>query len=156
MSSTFFSQDELAKNQQYNDGYLIWRSQMPRGKNKNGASFGVRLAALRKAAGYTQEELAEEIGISRRVIAYYEAESEYPPTTLLPQLAKAFDMTVDELLGTSSIKKAAKPSNSRLQRRLQQLEKLGAREKRQVLQLLDTFIERERWKRKAEGAGRST
>lgn len=119
---------------------------------KNGKSFGERLAALRKAAGYTQEELAEEIGVSRRIITYYEGESDYPPAALLPQLAKAFDMTVDELLGTGSIKKAARPSNTRLQRRLQQLEKLGAREKRQVLQLLDTFIERERWKKKAEGA----
>jgi len=120
---------------------------------KNGKSFGERLAALRKAAGYTQEELAEEIRVSRRIITYYEGESDYPPAALLPQLAKAFDMTVDELLGTGSIKKAARPSNTRLQRRLQQLEKLGAREKRQVLQLLDIFIERERWKRKAEGAG---
>jgi len=87
-----------------------------------------------------------------RIITYYEGESDYPPAALLPQLAKAFDMTVDELLGTGSIKKAARPSNTRLQRRLQQLEKLGAREKRQVLQLLDTFIERERWKKKAEEA----
>jgi len=36
-----------------------------------------------------------------------------------------------------------------LQRRLQQIEKLGAREKRQILQFLDTFIEREKLKRKA-------
>jgi len=122
-------------------------------KAKTQESFGERLAALRKAAGYTQAELAEEIGVSRRIITYYEGESDYPPADLLPQLAKALNMTIDELLGSGSIKKTANPSYSRLQRRLQQLEKLGAKEKRQVLQLLDTFIERERWKRKAEGAG---
>jgi transcriptional regulator with XRE-family HTH domain len=154
MSSTFFHPNELAETQQYNERHLMWRSQMPREKNKNGTSFGARLAALRKAAGYTQEELAEELGVSRRIITYYEGESDYPPAALLPQLAKAFDMTVDELLGADAVKKtAARPGNTRLQRRLQQLEKLGAREKRQVLQLLDTFIERERWKKKAEGAG---
>ena len=47
------------------------------------ASFGHRLATLRKAAGFTQQELADEIGASRRMIAYYEAESDHPPANLL-------------------------------------------------------------------------
>jgi len=32
------------------------------------------------------------------------------------------------------------------------LEKLGAKEKRQIMQFLDTFIEREQLKRKVQGA----
>ena len=39
---------------------------------------------LREAAGYTQQELADEVGVSRRMIAYYEGQSTHPPTTLLP------------------------------------------------------------------------
>jgi hypothetical protein len=42
-----------------------------------------------------------------------------------------------------------------LHRRLQQLEKLGAREKRHVLQLLDNFIEKERLKIKKRGSQRN-
>jgi ribosome-binding protein aMBF1 (putative translation factor) len=34
-------------------------------------SFGERLASLRKAAGFTQIELAAELGISQRMGAYY-------------------------------------------------------------------------------------
>ena len=34
-----------------------------------------RVRALRKAAGYTQQELAQELGVSRRMIAYYEGET---------------------------------------------------------------------------------
>lgn len=37
-----------------------------------GNDFGERLAALRKAAGFTQVELAAELGISQRMVAYYE------------------------------------------------------------------------------------
>jgi len=37
----------------------------------------------------------------------------------------------------------------RLWRRFSQIEKLDAKEKRQVIQLLDTFIEKERLKQKA-------
>ena len=40
--------------------------------------FGTRLVALRKAAGYTQQQLADELGVTRRMVAYYETESEHP------------------------------------------------------------------------------
>jgi len=42
-------------------------------------------------------------------------------------------------------------ANSRLQRRLAQIEQLGPTEKRQVLQLIDAFIERGQLKRKVAG-----
>ena len=80
---------------------------------------------------------------------FYEGETEYPPTALLPKIAKALRISADDLLGVGPLKKTTRPANSRLQRRLQQIEKLGAREKRQILQFLDTFIEREKLKRKA-------
>jgi len=47
------------------------------------------------------------------------------------------------------MKKTTNPGNSRLQRRLQQIEQLDATEKRQVLQVIDAFIERGQLKRKA-------
>lgn len=53
------------------------------------ANFGRRLAKLRKHAGYTQVTLAKEVGISRRIIAYYEVEADYPPAHLLPEIATA-------------------------------------------------------------------
>lgn len=96
-------------------------------------------------------ELAEELGISRRIIAYYEAEADYPPSHLLPEIAKALKITTDELLGHAPIKKQPKPRNTRLARRLEQIEQLGVKEKRQVLQFIDTVIEREKWKKKATG-----
>lgn len=81
--------------------------------------------------------------------AYYEGETEYPPTHLLPRIAQALHISADELLGIAPLKKATKPRDSRLQRRLQQIEGLSVTEKRQVLQLLDAFIERGQLKRKA-------
>ncbi len=81
----------------------------------------------------------------------YEGETEYPPSTLLPGLAKALGVSLEALLGTEPIKKSArasKPANSRLQRRLAQIEKLEPTERRQVLQLIDAFIERGQLKRK--------
>src|SRR3954467_6757587 len=51
-------------------------------------TFGERLARLRLAAGYSQRDLAAEVGISQRMVAYYEGETSYPPSHLLPVLAK--------------------------------------------------------------------
>lgn len=125
-------------------------SLMPKQSNGELSGFGTRLAARRKAAGYTQQELANEVGVSRRMIAYYEGETQHPPTAILPKLALALGITTDELLNVTGGRKAAPPQMSnRLQRKLQQIEKLGTKEKRQAMQLLDMFIEREQLKRQA-------
>lgn len=129
---------------------------MPKIKKEDAMNFGARLVELRKAAGFTQQELADEVGVSRRMVAYYEGQTDHPPTTLLPSIAKALNVTTDALLGAAPVKRMPKPANSRLQRRLQQIEKLGTQEKRQVLQLIDAFIERGQLKRKAQGKQAAT
>jgi transcriptional regulator with XRE-family HTH domain len=115
------------------------------------AKFGERLAQLRKAAGYTQVELAQELGISQRMVAYHESPNANPPVNLLPRIAQALGITIDELFGRPTKRRLAKQEgDSRLRRRLLALEKLDVAEKRQVLQLLDAFIERGQLRRKTE------
>lgn len=139
------------ENHSYNLGHRITAETvvMPKKKSEAPQSFGARLAALRKAAGFTQMELAEELGTSQRMIAYYESPQALPPSALLPRMAQALGISTDVLLGVAPVKRAAKPRDSRLHRRLQQVEQLEPNEKRQVLQLLDAFIERGQLKRKA-------
>lgn len=121
---------------------------MPRARERT-TEFGARLTALRKAAGYTQVELAAELGTTQRMIAYYESRAEKAPAALLPKLAAALGVSADELLGIKPLRKGRKP-DTQLQRRLQRIEKLDPKDKRQVLQLLDAFLERERLKRKMQ------
>jgi transcriptional regulator with XRE-family HTH domain len=118
---------------------------------QDSTSFGERLAQLRKAAGYTQVELAQDLGISQRMIAYYESPNASPPANLLPRIAAALGITIDELFGRTPKRRLAKQDgDSRLRRRLLAIEKLDLADKRQVLQLLDAFIERGQLKRKVE------
>ncbi len=114
------------------------------------AGFGVRLAELRKAAGVTQTALAAEIGISQRMMAYYEGPIAQPPANLLPLIARALGVSIDALLGVESSRRRAKASDTRLQRRLAQIEKLPVQERRQILQVLDAFIERGQLKQKMQ------
>jgi transcriptional regulator with XRE-family HTH domain len=117
--------------------------EVARKKNGERPGFGARLSALRKAAGYTQQELAQELGVPRRMVAYYEGETEHPPAALLPGLAAALRVSTDELLGAAPLRRRAAKAHSRLQRRMQQIERMHPNEKRQVLQILDALIERE-------------
>lgn len=110
--------------------------------NPNTEGFGARLVQFRKAAGYTQQQLADEIGASRRQIAYYEGESEHPPASLLIALAQALNVTTDELLGVRQTRKLASVS-TRLERRIKQIERMPPKPKQQLLGLIDTFISAE-------------
>ncbi len=119
---------------------------MPKQNFDELTDFGKRLVKLRKTAGYTQAELAKELNVTQRMISYYEGQSDYPPASLLPKLTKLLNVSADELLGIQPIKKNRKP-DTRIQRWMQQIEKMGNTERRQVMQLLDAFIEREQLKR---------
>jgi hypothetical protein len=85
-------------------------------------------------------------------MAYYEIPTAYPPANLLPVFAKALGVSVEALLGVETAKRLTKATDTRMQRRFQQIDKLDAADKRQVLQLIDAFIERGQLKRKAQAS----
>ena len=114
------------------------------------APFGPRLAELRNLAGFTQRELAKVLGISQRMVAYYEGQTDHPPAQLLPALSQLLGLSVDELLGMKPVKApAAKATNQQLWRRLKQIEKLPASERKQLLGVIDAFLDRNRLIREA-------
>ncbi|MBI3141019.1 MAG: helix-turn-helix transcriptional regulator [Rhodocyclales bacterium] len=121
---------------------------MPKRKMEVIESFGKRLAQLRKDAGFTQVEFAAEVGITQRMVAYYEAPDAHPPAHLLPRMAQALGVGVDVLLGMSQPRRPKKLATNRLERRLMEIEKLDPKAKRQITRLLDTFIEREKLKQR--------
>ncbi len=105
-------------------------------------SFGERLARLRKARGYTQTELGEILGLSQRMMTYYEREDGRPPAHLLGQMAEALGVTVDELLGLKPVADKPAPRNTRLWRKLREIEKLPAGDRKAVLKLVDGMLAR--------------
>jgi len=74
---------------------------MRRTRTEPPQGFGTRLAELRRAAGLTQVELAEAVGISQRMVAYYESAEDYPLAQLLRHLSRVLGVTTDELLGVA-------------------------------------------------------
>lgn len=69
--------------------------------------FKDKLLELRKNKGLTQEELARDLFISRTAISKWESGRGYPSLASLEELAKYFSVTIDELINTDEIIKAA-------------------------------------------------
>ena len=61
-------------------------------------AFGPRITELRKAAGLSLRAFAREIGISHRMLVYYETQATKPPFDLLPKMAKALGVSVRDLI----------------------------------------------------------
>ena len=61
-------------------------------------NLGAHIAALRKAKGMTQEQLASALGISAPAVSKWETESSCPDITLLCPLARALGTNLDTLL----------------------------------------------------------
>jgi transcriptional regulator with XRE-family HTH domain len=103
-------------------------------------TFGRRLAAIRKARGFTQRDLALRVGISNRMIAYYEAQTTRPPADKLTDIAKVLKITTDQLLGTAAISVEA-PQNSRLWKRLKVVDKLPPKAQKKVVELAELLAQ---------------
>ncbi len=61
-------------------------------------TIGSFIAALRRAAGMTQRELADRLNVSDKTISRWERDDGYPDLTLIPVIAEIFGVTSDELL----------------------------------------------------------
>ncbi len=59
---------------------------------------GEQIAVLRKTKGLTQSELGERIGVSFQAVSKWERGETLPDVTLLPDLAKILETTVDYIL----------------------------------------------------------
>lgn len=62
-------------------------------------NFGNRLRALRQAKGWTQEELATRLGLTKSVVSAYETSLRYPSYDILIRITSIFNVTSDYLLG---------------------------------------------------------
>ena len=76
-------------------------------------SIGNRIGHLRRAAGLTQETLAEKLGVSSQAVSKWENDLSCPDISLLPALAKILGTTTDALLTGKSNEVRVVPADQR-------------------------------------------
>ena len=62
-------------------------------------NFGNRLRQMRKAKGYSQQQIADLVGVHRTTYTRYESGAVEPPLDTLCRMADLMGCTTDELLG---------------------------------------------------------
>src|SRR5688572_18836232 len=71
---------------------------------------GAAIAELRRARDWTQVELAERLHVTHQAVSRWENGDSFPDLALLYNLARLFDVGVDDLLaGPQSVGKGARP-----------------------------------------------
>jgi transcriptional regulator with XRE-family HTH domain len=121
-------------------------------KSGNNRSFGRRLAQIRKAKGLTQTELGSRIGVSQRIMHHYENKAEYPPAQKIIDLARALDMSVDELLGVDKGSfDSYKNINPKLAKRLRLASNLPSHELKALSTFIDALLLKQKVRAKAAG-----
>lgn len=61
-------------------------------------TFGEKLRETRKAAGFSQEELAEKLNVSRQAITKWESDTGLPDISNIMTISKLFSIPVDDLI----------------------------------------------------------
>lgn len=79
--------------------------------------MGEFLAALRKSKGYTQQELAELVGVSNKTVSGWETGVSCPDISLLPVLAELYGVTCDELIRGERIPTGESPARTAQKRK---------------------------------------
>ena len=66
---------------------------------------------LRIDNGYTQKQIAEQLGISQNTYSQYENEQRQIPISMLVTLARFYGVSVDYIIGLTDVKSPYPPSN---------------------------------------------
>lgn len=88
-------------------------------------NLGDKIKELRKSKGITQEQLSDMLNVSSQAVSKWETGATNPDLALIPDIAKLFDVSADELLGIEKNKETSSNiENDVINARLDRLEKM--------------------------------
>lgn len=125
----------ISRGSPYNTGMKTGRpSKHPR------TEFGARLHAAREAAGLSQAQAAEKLGIHQTSYADWERH----PVALRPEqlkaLAELFGVTVEQLLGAEVLPKRGGGPSGKLRRVFERASKLPREQQKHVLRVVEDAL----------------
>ncbi len=80
-------------------------------------------------------------GSSQRAISHYETVAEFPPAQVIVQLAKALNVSADQLLGAKHLKtKNDSPEIQRLWKKFQGVLVLPEKDRRAIMRMINSLV----------------
>jgi repressor LexA len=65
--------------------------------------YGKKLRELRKLEGWTQEEVAKKLGVSKQTYSHYENEQRRPSLDMIKELASVYNVNIDDIFAEEKI-----------------------------------------------------
>lgn len=120
----------------------LWNCQMTPEDKHLYIELGQRIAHIRKTLGFTQTQVATQLGISQQTLAHYEVGRLRIALSTLVPLSELLNTTVDELLHAKKATKGSKRGPaSKLQQQIDQVRQLPRAKQQFVMDMLDTVIQ---------------
>ncbi len=108
---------------------------------KSRTPFAERLAHIRQEKGLTQRDLARATGVSQRMIAHYETNIQTPSAEIVLRLAKALDISIDQVMGRRPVaENGPLIKNRRLLKRLKDVDQLPPEDQKTILRHIDDYL----------------
>jgi len=105
--------------------------------------FGARLHAAREAAGLSQSQIAEKMGVTQTAYGVWERY----PVALRPdqieQLANVLNVSVEYLFGRDSVKSRGKGPAGKLRQVFEKASQLPRHQQNKVAEFVEAFVERQ-------------
>lgn len=120
-----------------------WNPNMAPEDKRYYEQLGQRIAQARKAAGLTQVQLAEILGIAQQTMAHYEGGRLRIPVSLLAALAEAVAVSVEELVHATPKTRKKRGPASTLQRQIEQIGMMPRAKQKFITEMLDALIKQQ-------------
>lgn len=98
--------------------------------------FGNRLKVVREEKGLKREDIAKQIGTSAAIIGRYERNERTPSVDIAKKIAEAMDVSLDYLVGDTSVL----VKDKKMMYRLEVLQKVNPAYKDRILYMLDLML----------------
>lgn len=104
------------------------------------SDFGQRLFSIRRTRNISQKELGDKVGVSLRMISYYERDTNGPPVALLKKMASVLDVSASYLLGESPLKITIKDDiDISLKKPIRSLQGLPRKDQKTAIRMIDAL-----------------
>lgn len=104
-------------------------------------ALGARLAAARDAAGFSQADLAERLGIAQQTLAHYETGRSRVSVGMLLEMSRVLRFSIDDMLAARDAGRSKRGPASRLEQQLDAIARLPKAKQRLVADMLDGILQ---------------
>jgi len=113
---------------------------MGRPTSRKRTDFGQRIHQAREAIGISQKQLADQLGVSQRVLSWWEREPVALKTEQLAALAQALKVSADFLLSRETKPLKARGPKGRMLQLFEVASSLPRKQQEKVAAVLEPFV----------------